>query len=187
METPTSISTPSPRPPPSFSNQTNTVRSTSSRKIWQFDPNKRIRYKTNAEYEEHFRTVLAKAFECRLRSDRPVLAELSGGMDSSSIVGMAHLVIARGQAECPRLDTISWFDDSLRSYQAGLQRTSLDFQSRTKAGSHLASTSNLRESRVERRYLTEDPLHPNLKMIALRQSRSPTEICLITSISMRHT
>jgi asparagine synthase (glutamine-hydrolysing) len=33
-------------------------------------------------------------------------------MDSSSIVCMADLVIAGGQAHCPRLDTISWFDDS---------------------------------------------------------------------------
>jgi asparagine synthase (glutamine-hydrolysing) len=41
-----------------------------------------------------------------------VLAELSGGMDSSSIVCMADIVIARGDAECPRLDTITWYDKS---------------------------------------------------------------------------
>jgi asparagine synthase (glutamine-hydrolysing) len=81
-------------------------------KYWAFDPGKRIRYRTDAEYEEHFRTVFAQAVQRRLRSDRPVLAELSGGMDSSSIVCMADLVIACGQAECPRLDTLSWFDDS---------------------------------------------------------------------------
>jgi asparagine synthase (glutamine-hydrolysing) len=81
-------------------------------KYWDFDPGKRIRYRTDAEYEEHFRAVLATAVQRRLRSDRPVLAELSGGMDSSSIVCMADLVIAKGQAQCPRLDTISWFDDS---------------------------------------------------------------------------
>ncbi len=81
-------------------------------KYWDFDPGKRIRHRTDAEYEEHFRTVLASAVQRRLRSDRPVLAELSGGMDSSSIVCMADTVIAHGQAECPRLDTISWYDDS---------------------------------------------------------------------------
>ena len=54
----------------------------------------------------------AKAVQRSLRSDRPILAELSGGMDSSSIVCMADTVIARGAAETPRLDTISWFDDS---------------------------------------------------------------------------
>jgi asparagine synthase (glutamine-hydrolysing) len=79
---------------------------------WDFDPGKKIRYRTDAEYEEHFRTVFAKAVQRRLRSDQPVLAELSGGMDSSSIVCMADIVIARGAAETPRLDTISWYDDS---------------------------------------------------------------------------
>lgn len=81
-------------------------------KYWDFDPGKRIHYRTNAQYEEHFRAVFAKAVQRRLRSDRPVLAELSGGMDSSSIVCMADTIIARGEAETPRLDTISWYDDS---------------------------------------------------------------------------
>jgi asparagine synthase (glutamine-hydrolysing) len=81
-------------------------------KYWDFDPEKTIRYRTDAEYEEHFRAVFAAAVRHRLRSDRPVLAELSGGMDSSSIVCMADTIIARGAAETPRLDTISWFDDS---------------------------------------------------------------------------
>jgi asparagine synthase (glutamine-hydrolysing) len=81
-------------------------------KYWDFDPGKQIRYRTDAEYEEHFRTVFAKAVQRSLRSDRPVLSELSGGRDSSSIVCMADTVIARGGAETPRLDTISYYDDS---------------------------------------------------------------------------
>lgn len=81
------------------------------REYWDFDPGKRIRYHTDAEYEEHFRSVLFTAVQRRLRSDRPVLAELSGGMDSSSVVCMADLVIARN-TETPRVDTISWYDDS---------------------------------------------------------------------------
>ena len=85
-------------------------------KYWDFDPGKRIRYHTDAEYEEHFRTVFATAVQRKLRSDRPVLAELSGGVDSSSIVCMADLVIARGQADCPRLDTITWYNESLPNW-----------------------------------------------------------------------
>jgi asparagine synthase (glutamine-hydrolysing) len=81
-------------------------------KYWDFDPAKQIRYSADAQYEEHFRTVFAEAIRRRLRSDRPVLAELSGGMDSSSIVCMADTIIARGDADVPRLDTISWYDDS---------------------------------------------------------------------------
>ena len=58
-------------------------------RYWDFDPAKRIRYASDREYEQHFRTVFAEAVRRRLRSERPVLAELSGGMDSSSIVCMA--------------------------------------------------------------------------------------------------
>jgi len=79
---------------------------------WNFDPAMKIRYRTDAEYEEHFRTIFAKAVQRKLRSDRPVLAELSGGRDSSSIVCVADTVIARGDAETPRLDTLSMYDDS---------------------------------------------------------------------------
>jgi asparagine synthase (glutamine-hydrolysing) len=81
-------------------------------KYWDFDPKNKIRYRTEAEYEEHFRVVFARAVQRKLRSDRPVLAELSGGRDSSSIVCMADTIIARGAADTPRLDTISYYDDS---------------------------------------------------------------------------
>src|SRR6267143_5821535 len=81
-------------------------------KYWDFDPSRRIRYRTDGEYEEHFRVAFAEAVRRRLRSDSPILAELSGGMDSSSIVCMADAIIARGVAETPRLDTISYFNDS---------------------------------------------------------------------------
>ena len=81
-------------------------------KYWEFDPAKKIRYRTDAEYEEHFRAVFREAVRRRLRSDSPVLAELSGGMDSSSIVCIADTIIASGAVEAPRLDTISYYDDS---------------------------------------------------------------------------
>jgi asparagine synthase (glutamine-hydrolysing) len=81
-------------------------------RYWDFDPGNVIRYRTDAEYEEHFRTVFAASVGRRLRSDHPILAELSGGMDSSSIVCMADAIIARGSAETPRLDTVSYYDDS---------------------------------------------------------------------------
>jgi len=81
-------------------------------KYWDFDPGKTIRYRTDQEYEEHFRTFFAESVRRRLRSDSPILAELSGGMDSSSIVCMADTIIARGIAETPRLDTISYYDDT---------------------------------------------------------------------------
>jgi asparagine synthase (glutamine-hydrolysing) len=111
-------------------------------KYWDFDPSKRIRYRSDTEYEEHFRSALATAVQRRLRSDRPVLAELSGGMDSSSIVCMADTVIARGAAECPRLDTISWFDNSYDHIEPDVNErpyfTKVE-EKRNRAGFHINS------------------------------------------------
>jgi len=81
-------------------------------RYWDFDPAATTRYHTDGEYEEHFRAVFAQAVGRRLRTDRPILAELSGGIDSSSIVCMADALIARGIVQVSRLDTVSYFDDS---------------------------------------------------------------------------
>jgi asparagine synthase (glutamine-hydrolysing) len=81
-------------------------------KYWDFDPAKRIRYRSDAEYEEHFRFCFSESVKRRLRSDAPVLAELSGGMDSSSIVCVADDLLAQGAAETSRLDTVSYYDDN---------------------------------------------------------------------------
>jgi asparagine synthase (glutamine-hydrolysing) len=96
--------------PPSSSVLLRPGRHTVSR-YWNFDPQKKIRYRSDAEYEEHFRAIFATSVQRKLRSDRPVLAELSGGRDSSSIVCMADTIVARA-ADTPRLDTISYYDDS---------------------------------------------------------------------------
>ena len=81
-------------------------------KYWDFNSKKKISYREDREYEEHFRAVFRESVRRRLRSQTPVLAELSGGMDSSSIVCMADALAARGFPGTSRLDTISYFDDS---------------------------------------------------------------------------
>jgi asparagine synthase (glutamine-hydrolysing) len=81
-------------------------------RYWDFDPGMQIRYRSDADYEEHFRFVFAEAVRRRLRSEKPIVAELSGGMDSSSIVCMADNLAARGQMAAPRLDTVSYYDDA---------------------------------------------------------------------------
>jgi asparagine synthase (glutamine-hydrolysing) len=105
-------------------------------KYWDFDPDKRIRYRTDAEYEEHFRDVFAEAARRRLRSDKPILAELSGGMDSSSIVCMADTIIARGSPETPRLDTISYYDDSEPNWNERPYFTKVE-EKRGRTGCHI--------------------------------------------------
>jgi len=105
-------------------------------KYWDFDPLNKIRYGTEAEYEEHFRVVFAKAVQRKLRSDRPVLAELSGGRDSSSIVCMADTIIDRGAAETPRLDTLSMYDDAEPNWNERPYFTKVE-EKRGRAGWHV--------------------------------------------------
>lgn len=106
------------------------------RKYWDFNPGKQIRYDSDAEYEEHFRSVFARAVQRRLRSDSPVLAELSGGMDSSSIVCMADAIIARGGTEVPQLDTLSYYDDSEPNWDERAYFSAIE-ESRGRVGCHI--------------------------------------------------
>lgn len=77
------------------------------KRFWGLDPTREVRYQTDAEYEEHFRHLFREAVSCRMRSDRPVWSELSGGFDSSSIVCIAHDVCERGETEAPAFETVS--------------------------------------------------------------------------------
>ena len=79
-------------------------------RYWNFQPYSKITYANDLDYEQHFRELFAQAVRCRLRSDSRILAELSGGLDSSSIVCMAdHLVNAEGISS-PRVETFSFWD-----------------------------------------------------------------------------
>jgi asparagine synthase (glutamine-hydrolysing) len=105
-------------------------------KYWDFDPKKRIRYRTDGEYEEHFRQVFGESVKRRLRSDSPVLAELSGGMDSSSIVCMADEILARGEGETPRLDTVSYYNDAEPNWNEKPYFTKVE-EKRGRSGCHI--------------------------------------------------
>ena len=105
-------------------------------KYWNFDSSKQVRYRADAEYQEHFRAVFRESVRRRLRSARPALAELSGGMDSSSVVCVADAVIAEGSAETPRLDTLSYFNDSEPNWNERPYFEKVE-QRRGRAGCHI--------------------------------------------------
>lgn len=103
---------------------------------WNFDSRRKIRYGTDREYEEHFVSVFADSIRRRLQSAGPVVAELSGGVDSSSIVCMADHLIAKGKADPVELHTLSYFDDSEPHWNERPYFTSIE-QQRGRKGWHI--------------------------------------------------
>jgi len=85
---------------------------TTIRTYWTFNTKLRIRCKSDVEYEEQYRHLFRQAVRRRLRTDSPILADLSGGLDSSSIVCMADDILAREGARTPRVDTFSFYDST---------------------------------------------------------------------------
>jgi asparagine synthase (glutamine-hydrolysing) len=62
-------------------------------RFWSAEPRRPIRYATDAEYAAHCRELLMRSVEARMRSDRPIAAMLSGGIDSSSVVSAAWRLV----------------------------------------------------------------------------------------------
>lgn len=105
-------------------------------RYWNLNSSNQIRYKTDAEYEEHFLHLLREAVRAPLRADGPVFADLSGGLDSSTIVCVADAIIANREVPCPRLETVSQvFDESPTSDERKFIKYVEDQRGRT--GHHL--------------------------------------------------
>ena len=83
-------------------------------RFWELPTGYTIRYRTEGEYEEHLRVLFREAVAVRLQTKAPVLAELSGGLDSSSVVSMAKHLMLGGVTKAKRLTGVSYlWKDSL--------------------------------------------------------------------------
>jgi asparagine synthase (glutamine-hydrolysing) len=60
------------------------------RRYWQPDPTRTISYRSDDEYAEHLAELIRVAVASRMRNAPKVGMMLSGGVDSSSIVGAIH-------------------------------------------------------------------------------------------------
>ena len=75
-------------------------------RYWPTDTGRTIAHADDDAYAEELRAIVDEAVRCRLRSHGPVAAELSGGLDSSSVVATAA-ALSRGAGAGPEPETFS--------------------------------------------------------------------------------
>jgi asparagine synthase (glutamine-hydrolysing) len=76
-------------------------------RFWDIDPARAIRYRKDEEYAEHFLDIFKKTVRCRSRCNGRIGAELSGGLDSSSVVGVYQLLKRDGVVADSGFETFS--------------------------------------------------------------------------------
>jgi asparagine synthase (glutamine-hydrolysing) len=110
----------------------------SCRPHWDWMIRDRIHYSSTDTYDDQFRQLFAQAVSRRTAPGAGIVAELSGGMDSSSIVCMADHSHRRCHVDPSDdlLQTLSFFDDlepdwNEKPYFTAVERT------RGKAGIHI--------------------------------------------------
>jgi asparagine synthase (glutamine-hydrolysing) len=76
-------------------------------RYYDLDPSLFIKYRTDDQYAAHFLEIFKDAVRCRIRASNGIAAELSGGLDSSSIVCTAQSMIRAGEIAVPKFETFS--------------------------------------------------------------------------------
>ena len=76
--------------------------------FWKPPVTERIRYPHESEYDEHLLALFREAVLRRLPANGRALCELSGGLDSSSIVCMASRLIRTGDVQSAPIATLTY-------------------------------------------------------------------------------
>ncbi|WGG45874.1 asparagine synthase-related protein [Rossellomorea sp. DA94] len=114
----------------------------------KFDSRKKLKLNSNLEYEEAFRDVFQRAVSDRLRTFKKVGSQLSGGLDSGSVVSFASRELNKQNQQLytysyiPQEDFIDWtpksrianerpFIQSTVNFVGNIQGSYLDFKNRT--------------------------------------------------------
>jgi len=107
------------------------------RRHWDHIDTEPLVYKTDAEYEEQFYALFQQAIERRTAKGAPILAQLSGGMDSTAIVCMSDVLrTGAGMRQPDLIETISFLDSSEPNWNE-LPYVSLVEARRGKSGIHV--------------------------------------------------
>ena len=80
---------------------------TQLQRFWKPPVGRMLRFQRESEYDEQLRAVFREAVQHRLASQAVVLCDLSGGLDSSSIVCMASELMRSGAVKTPRVVTLT--------------------------------------------------------------------------------
>jgi len=78
------------------------------RRFWSMPVGDVIHYQSERRYEEQLRSLFCEAVAVRVQTKAPVLPELSGGLDSSSIVCMANQLMRSAAVRATQLDGVSF-------------------------------------------------------------------------------
>jgi asparagine synthase (glutamine-hydrolysing) len=106
---------------------------------WKWMARDQIRYQSDHEYEEQFLHLFGQAVTRRTGPGAPILAQLSGGMDSTSIVCMSDHCRMLRDTSSPVLDTVSFYDDTEPNWNE-FPYFSLVEAKRGRVGIHLATS-----------------------------------------------
>ena len=83
------------------------------KQYWKLNPKKEILMDTDEEYFKAYQEIFSEAVNCRLRSVFPIGFDLSGGLDSSSVVCVAKKIIVDKNSQ-NYLETFSQFYEDFR-------------------------------------------------------------------------
>lgn len=136
-----------------------------------------IRYPSEEACQEHFLARFKTAIERRTKGETCVAAQLSGGMDSSSIVCMSDVVRREaGSGISDLINTISHYDDSEAGWDERPFFTAVE-EARGKRGMHLKTSFTDRTFNVvpksAGRYMW-----PGADSSAIAQEESLLRLCL---------
>jgi len=115
---------------------------------WHWVVQDSIVYDTALQYEEHFLQLFQQSVKRRSGPGAPVLAELSGGMDSTSIVCMSDLIRRSQNPPEGLLETVSFYDNSEPTWNEFPFFTAVE-TNRGKAGLHLNASYSERTIRPQ--------------------------------------
>lgn len=138
---------------------------------WRPERQEKIHYADDSEYAEHFLELFRSSVAARLEAEGPVWSELSGGLDSSSIVCMAREIYGSQGVEQPDFTTLTWIFEDPRSGDAPAHYRAVIEHCGFKWETSVADARDLFEDMLEGAAFWEEPSQ-QIRFFSLQQGLS---------------